>query len=282
MRLHHLVPALAVGLPLVCAAQPWGEVSAPSDGPARVIGRYTAGCIGGAAVLPRGGSGYQAMRPSRNRHYGHPDLVRFVEALGRAAAARGLPVVLVGDLGQPRGGPLPSGHRSHQSGLDVDIWLRFAPGGGAPRGEALETLPLTSMIDAAAGRVRADRFGAPQRELLRLAAEQPEVERIFVNPVIKQHLCRSEPNAAWLVKLRPWWGHDEHFHVRLRCPADSPLCEAQKPFEPGDGCDDALARWVQEIRDATRRPKPPVPPPPEPVLPSACYGVLGAPTAARR
>ena len=42
-------------------------------------------------------------------------------------AASGLPVFYVGDMAQPRGGPLPFGHASHQTGLDVDIWFTLTP-----------------------------------------------------------------------------------------------------------------------------------------------------------
>lgn len=269
-----LVPALA-------AAGPWGEVRLPSAELPQVYGGYAAGCIAGAQTLPLSSPGYQAMRPSRNRYYGHPELLRFIEQLGYTAAARRFAPVLIGDLGQPRGGPMLSGHRSHQIGLDVDVWFLDAPGGRAPSGAALESLSAQTMIDPYAGRVLA-RFGARQRALLRAAADDPAVERIFVNPVIKQSLCRSEADRGWLHKIRPWWGHDAHFHVRLYCPPDSPQCSAQKPIEPGDGCDAGLDAWVEEIRQAARRPPLPTPPAPEPVLPEACTAVLQAPSASAR
>lgn len=262
--------------PIAATAGDWGEVRLPSESAPRIYGGYAAGCLDGAMTLPLSGPGYQEMRPSRNRYYGHPDLLRFIAQLGATAVARGFAPVLIGDLGQPRGGPMPSGHRSHQVGLDVDIWFLDAPGGRTPTGAALETLSAQTMIDPYAGRVLA-RFGARQRTLLRAAAEDPAVERIFVNPVIKQALCRSEAERGWLHKLRPWWGHDEHFHVRLSCPPDSPACEPQKPVEPGDGCDAGLDDWVEEIRQAARRPPLPKPPAPEPVLPEACTAVLTAP-----
>lgn len=267
--------------PAIALASPWGEVRVPSASQPQVYGGYAAGCIAGAQTLPLSGPGYQAMRPSRNRYYGHPELLLFIETLGLTARARHFAPVLIGDLGQPRGGPMLSGHRSHQIGLDVDVWFLDAPGGRPPGGAALETLSAQTMIDPYAGRVLA-RFGARQRALLRAAAEDPAVERIFVNPVIKQSLCRSEPDRDWLHRIRPWWGHDAHFHVRLRCPADSPECVSQKPIEAGDGCDAGLDAWVEEIRQAARRPALPTPPPPEPVLPDACTAVLQAPSASTR
>ncbi|PWV58505.1 penicillin-insensitive murein endopeptidase [Plasticicumulans acidivorans] len=280
LPLRRALSALALaGLAWNATASPWSEVNGPSQGAPRIYGGFAAGCIAGAQALPIDGDGYQLMRLSRHRNFGHPTLLRFIEYLGHAADARGLGPVLIGDLGQARGGPMSFGHRSHQIGLDVDVWFREAPSGRRLDPRARESLPMLTMIDAANGRVLPARWGSRQRELLRLAATRPEVERIFVNPVIKQNLCRSERDTAWLAKLRPWWSHDEHFHVRLRCPGDSPDCEPQKPIPADDGCDENLARWVIDIERGARRPKPPAPPPPAPELPVECSSVLLAPTA---
>ena len=81
-------------------------------------------------------------------------------------------------------------------------------------------------------------------ELVELAASDPAVERVFVNPLIKHALCAQErPAAYWVSKLRPWWGHHDHFHVRLKCPAGSSECQPQPPVPAGDGCDLSLAWW---------------------------------------
>ncbi|HXH04331.1 MAG TPA: penicillin-insensitive murein endopeptidase [Candidatus Competibacteraceae bacterium] len=270
--------ALGLGLVLLATAAPlhangWSRVRDPLPGRPQVIGSYTAGCLAGATTLPLEGQGYQVMRRSRNRNHGHPQLIALIQRLGAAAAARGA-TLLVGDLAQPRGGPMPSGHRSHQLGLDGDIWLLAGP----PQGLSLqdtEELPAPSMVDAVAVKVTA-RWTRYQRDMLKLAASQPEVERIFINPVIKLHLCRSESERDWLRKLRPWWGHDAHFHVRLACPPGSPRCEAQQPVPAGDGCDADLLNWVKEQRQAALHPQPPRPPQPSrPVLlPTACNAVL--------
>jgi penicillin-insensitive murein endopeptidase len=96
------------------------------------------------------------------------------------------------------------------------------------------------------------RFDAASRRLLKLAASDPRVERVFVHPLVKQALCTAAgPKPAWLQKIRPWWGHDAHFHARLACPEDSPECTAQAPLPPGDGCD-ALAWWLKQSIDSDR------------------------------
>jgi penicillin-insensitive murein endopeptidase len=271
-----VLSALLAWLPTAVADNGWGEVGTALPGRPQVIGFYSAGCLTGAATLPLQGEGFQVMRPSRNRYYGHPSLIAFVRRLGQQVAARG-EKLLIGDLAQPRGGPMEYGHGSHQSGLDVDIWFAQVPRWRTLSFRETEALPMLSVILPEAGRLNPERWSPRFRDTLRLAADNPEVERIFVNPIIKQALCRSEgASRAWLYKLRPWWGHDEHFHVRLRCPPDSPQCKAQKPLPPGDGCDEDLDRWAWEVQQAALRPlmkKPPVEPR-EPVLPATCEAVL--------
>lgn len=274
--------AIAAALTLATAVRaddgnPWSRVSHPSAGAALSIGSAARGCLAGAATLPPDGSGYAAIRLSRGRYYGHPDTVDFVERLGQRAAASGLPVFYVGDMAQARGGPLPFGHASHQTGLDVDIWFNLAPKSPlAPA--AREQVDLPSMLLPSWHAVDRKRFGSAQITLLHLAATAPRVERIFVNPVIKAALCRAIPPAdrAWLRRLRPWFGHDDHFHVRLSCPADSPECEDQAPIPPGDGCDATLASWVRDQRPP--RPQTAQSAPRQgPLLPAQCHVLLTAP-----
>ncbi len=253
------------------ASNAWSETLGPLAGPPRSIGGAAHGCLAGAQALPPDGPGYQVIRLSRRRNYAHPDTIAFVEQLGRRAQAAGLPAFYVGDLSQPRGGPLPYGHASHQNGLDVDIWFNLDPKPALP--VALrEEVDLPSMVLPDLRHVDPKRFGPGQVKLLRLAASDPHVDRIFVNAAIKVALCRglAAGDRGWLERIRPWFGHDEHFHVRLVCPPGSPDCEPQPPVPPGDGCDATLASWLGK----------PLPPASgyahHPVLPAACRRVLKA------
>jgi penicillin-insensitive murein endopeptidase len=232
--------------------------SAPAPGAAAPHGSHHRGCLAGAVALPETGPYWQAMRLSRNRHWGHPATIAFIGRLGRRAAAAGWPRLLVGDIGQPRGGPMPGGHRSHQLGLDADIWLRL-PGPAPLSRAAREELASVSVV-------RADRLAvngawrAEHAALIRLAAEDPAVERVFVNPAIKRALCQAAPAAdsGWLRKVRPWWGHDSHIHVRLACPEGAAGCLAQGPPSPGDGCGAELDWWfTAEALDPPRPSEPP-------------------------
>ena len=217
-------------------------------------GAYAKGCVAGGAKLAETGPGWQAMRLSRNRNWGHPDLIAFVERFSNRVQQIGWPRLYVGDISQPRGGPMRSGHRSHQIGLDVDIWLR------KPMDRLLsrkEREKISSHIVTTKDGLGVNRhWTQSHHQVLKAAASDPGVARIFVNPAIKQELCWSEPrdtDRTWLRKIRPWYGHNAHFHVRMNCPAGSPDCVAQAPIPAGDGCGNDLAWWFS---DEARNPKP--------------------------
>jgi penicillin-insensitive murein endopeptidase len=272
---------LAALVAVAAAAEPvkdrFGAVDGPADGAPAAIGGYARGCLAGGVALPETGPSWQAMRLGRNRNWGHPKLVAFVKRLGDKARAAGWPGVYVGDMSQPRGGPMTSGHASHQIGLDVDIWLLRPDRLDLSKG-ARERLSSVSMV--APDRVGVtDAWTPAHAAVIRAAALDPEVARIFVNAAIKGALCRSTPatDRDWLGKVRPWWGHDSHFHVRLHCAAGSPDCAAQEPVPPGDGCDASLAWWFSD--EALNPPPSATPPEPRPELtladlPPACARVL--------
>lgn len=220
----------------------WGVIKSPTVDSALVIGSPAAGCLAGGVGLELEGEGFEVLRPERNRFYGHPKLVRFIHWLGRQADLQSLGTILVGDMSQPRGGPMAYGHGSHQNGLDVDIMFKVAHG----------PITATQRADPAIiSVVKGDdldpsRWTSGLSKLLEITAKSPEVERIFVNPVIKMALCRQTPIAdrEWLHKVRPWWGHDDHFHVRLGCPLGSQDCKSQPPPPEGDGCGYEVASWL--------------------------------------
>jgi penicillin-insensitive murein endopeptidase len=190
--------------------------------------------------------------------------------MGRFVARHGLGVLHLGDLGQARGGPTPYGHRSHQSGLDVDVWFWLAPQAGQLTTEERETLTAPSVLSADRQTLDTALWSANHAALLRAAAAFDVVDRIFVHPLIKQALCHTFPGAPWLQKIRPWWGHDDHFHVRLHCPPGQIECQSQKPLTPGHGCDASLAWWLSP--EAQQPPK--LPAPSAVQLPAACLDVL--------
>jgi len=270
-----LILSLVLGCTAAFAGDRWNRIASPSPGLPQAIGSYAAGCLAGAVALPMKGAGYQVMRPSRNRYYGHPDLIAFVQRLGKQAA-RLDSRLLIGDLSQPRGGPMEYGHNSHQIGLDVDIWFQQGPENRDLSPVETEKLPMISVVRVAEASLAPALWSPLYRDVLKRVAANPQVDRVFINPIIKQSLCRSESNRAWLRKIRPWWGHDAHFHIRLACPSGSTLCKPQEPIPPGDGCDDNLNQWVWELQEDAKSP-----PKPKPIaarktfaLPEACQAVL--------
>jgi penicillin-insensitive murein DD-endopeptidase len=238
----------------------FGAVKAPANMATRSIGFYARGCLAGGKPLPVNGPAWQVMRLSRNRNWGHPTLIRYVERFAMDAKEKdGWPGLLVGDLSLPRGGPMPFGHKSHQVGLDVDIWYKPAPDRELSA-EERETVKMESfLLDP--GHVNPAVWKPEYEKLLRRAVSYPEVARIFVNPAIKKWLCdNAKGDRRFLSKITPIMGHDDHFHVRLVCPANNPGCESQKLKTEGDGCGAGLDKWIE----ALMKPKPGVPAPASP------------------
>ncbi|MGV7031282.1 penicillin-insensitive murein endopeptidase [Methylobacterium symbioticum] len=258
----------------------FGRATSPASGPVRAYGSYAKGCFAGGEALPVDGSHWQVMRLSRNRMWGTPYLVDFLERFAAQAPRVGWPGLLVGDMSQPRGGPMLTGHASHQLGLDADVWLTPMPNRRLTRQER-EEMSATNVVRADRLDIDPEAWTPEHLRIIRLAAEQPEVARLFVNPAIKKALCRETTGSrSWLSKVRPMYGHNYHFHIRLACPDGQGACEDQAPPPGGDGCGEELAYWFS---DAVLNPKPPkVKPKPKPpmtmaALPAACRSVLKAP-----
>jgi penicillin-insensitive murein endopeptidase len=266
--------------PSLPAKELFGRKTGPAPMQARALGWYAKGCLAGARALPVNGETWQVMRLSRNRNWGHPNLIRMIEQLAETGKGLGWNGLLVGDMSQPRGGPMLTGHASHQVGLDADIWLTPMPDRELTRQER-EEMSAVNMLASDRKDVDPDVWTPAHTAIIKAAAERPEVERIFVNAGIKKALCRYNGKArAWLSKVRPYWGHNYHFHVRLRCPPGETNCKPQDPVPGGDGCGKELDWWFS---DAVLHPKPPKrPPKPKPPirmadLPAACRQVLMAP-----
>ena len=260
------------------AKQLFGNVPVGTNQPPEAVGEYARGCQAGAVQLAETGPTWQAMRLSRNRNWAQPETVAYIQDLSRfAATLPGWQGLYVGDMSQPRGGPMLTGHRSHQSGLGVDIWM-LPPSRLDLTVNERENISSIS-TRRASGAYTNDNWTEQHRQLLRAAASDPRVARIFVFPGAKVDMCEWETgDRSWLRKIRPWWGHHYHFHVRLNCPAGDRACREQAPIPPGDGCADAR-QWVANILN---------PPPPDPNatparprgeltmadLPGQCSGIL--------
>ena len=261
------------------ARQIFGSFEAASAGRSQAFGGYARGCLAGAEQLPETGPTWQAMRLSRNRNWAHPAMVEFLQDLSRFAATQpGWEGLYVGDISQPRGGPV-TGHASHQIGMDADIWMLPPQRLDLSRAER-ESLSAVSLRRERGAYVN-DLWTEQNWAILREAASDPRVARIFLFPGAVVWMCDNETgNRDYLRRIRPWYGHDAHFHVRLNCPSGSPGCVDQAPPPPGDGCAEAR-EWQANILN----PPPPDPNAPAPVprgeltladLPQQCTRVLSS------
>lgn len=235
----------------------FGVLSGPAGQSSAAFGGYAKGCLAGAQQLPETGPTWQAMRLSRNRNWAHPETIDMVKKLSVVAARQpGWAGLYVGDMSQPRGGPMLTGHRSHQIGLDADIWM-LPPSRLNLSATERENISSISMRRANGAYVN-NSWTRAHHEIVKAAAKDPRTARIFIFPGAKVQMCEDEKgDRSYLSKIRPWYGHHYHFHVRLNCPAGARGCTDQSPPPAGDGCADAR-QWQQNILN---------PPPPDPTAP---------------
>jgi penicillin-insensitive murein endopeptidase len=252
---------------LACAALLLGG----ADGPERIIGGpATGGCLTGAIQLPTRGEGFETIHLQRSSFWGAPGTIQRIELLGRQAHDAGLPELYVEDISRRFGGPLPGGHLSHQVGLDADVGLDMRP--RPPLWDtAREQMELPSLVRPDGRGVVPERWSSRVIMLLQLAAGLPDVDRVLVNPAIKQQLCEDVTgDRSWLRLIRPWYGHAAHMHIRFRCPAGQAECQQQPPPPEGDGCDASLQWWFDQLDHPTR----PSGPQRVPTPPAACRAIL--------
>lgn len=294
--IRNLTLALALGLSALpaqaekLANQLFGAHAAPSQQAPMPVGSYARGCAAGLAELPETGPTWQAMRLSRHRNFGHPVLVQFLQDLSAEATRIGWRGLYIGDMSQPRGGPMTSGHASHQIGLDADIWMLPPKRLDLSRKDRENISSISVRSEDQRG--VSGNWSARHAALLKAAAMDPRVDRIFVTPPAKIELCKTakKRDRAWLQKIRPYWGHDTHFHVRLKCPAGADYCQTQTPgvaeiSNGGDGCDASLTWWVTDaLKPQKQQPEEPDAPKKKHPrqftladLPQQCAAVLSAP-----
>ncbi len=237
------------------AKQLFGAKAEASRQKPAVYGSYSKGCAAGSVQLPETGPTWQAMRLSRNRNWGHPHTIEFIEKLSAFAAKQpGWKGLYIGDISQPRGGPMLSGHRSHQIGLDIDVWMLPASRVNLSR-QKRENISSISLRRSNGAYVN-DNWSRAHHRIIKQAAKDRRVARIFVFPGAKVQMCNDEKgNRKYLRKIRPWWGHHYHFHVRLACPKGNRNCVNQSPPPKGDGCDEAR-EWVNNILNPGQAKKP--------------------------
>ena len=212
------------------------------------IGSYTAGCIRNAAPIPVSGEGFQVIRLNRGRYYANPEMINYIISLAKGVSEKLGGILLIGDVAQKTGGPMYDEHSSHQTGLDADILFWQHPIALKRQLTITERMHIfpQSVLNEDQTEIDDFKWDVKSEEIIKTAASDKRVDRIFVNPIIKRRLCQTHPGEKWLGKIRPWYGHDGHFHVRLKCPPGNALCETQEPLNLfDDGCGSDLDGWFR-------------------------------------
>lgn len=176
-----------------------------------------------------------------------------------------------------------TGHRSHQMGLDADIWFNPMPNKRLTYNER-ENLSAVSVLKPGSIYVDKKRWTRAHTMLLFHAASFSEVERVLVHPGVKKQLCDTvRGDRRWLNKIRPTWGHHYHFHIRIGCPKGSPNCKRQNSTGTNTGCTDGSLDWWFNVELNPNKKKPAKPAKPRKRrelalrdLPNACKTVLSA------
>lgn len=213
----------------------------PTPGDSESLGGYSLGCLRGGKTFKGNENGIVISQSRRGRFWGHSQLIDLLTELGEFSYQRHKKFLILGDLSLSRGGPTFGGHSSHQNGLDVDIWFEVLS--KKPHWDWIETQEMKTVLTKTG--FNKD-FGKVQISILDYLSQDERVARIFVHPKIKKFLCENKKiKSDGLRKIRPWYGHDDHLHLRLKCSPKDKECVDQKEPEEGDGCDQ-LDWWFSE------------------------------------
>ncbi|MCW5808719.1 MAG: penicillin-insensitive murein endopeptidase [Deltaproteobacteria bacterium] len=213
-----MIPSLAVARPRPRRAQSAG---APWNG-----------TLHHATRLPDNDTQYHLRRPWRA--FGTRTTVARIER-AIAAVRRTFPkahVLAIGDLSAERGGAI-SGHRSHQSGRDVDLGLFY------------KVVPANyprDFVSATAGNLDCAATFALIEQLAATSGDADGVQVMFLDFGVQELVYRwargrgtSERRLARLFQyphgrgasgglVRHIANHDDHLHVRFKCPSGATSC----------------------------------------------------------
>jgi penicillin-insensitive murein endopeptidase len=232
----------ALALPLSISGEPPGQVS----------GFYSRqGALSDATAIAPEGPGFVHLFESRDRRYGSQGLIELLER-SAAEIARLHPEgerLQIGDIAAIGGGPI-RGHASHQNGLDADLVYyrtshreQSAADGDAGFIETFVTGEGADHADVAGTHASPDLDVARSWELIKLLSASHRLARIFMHPAIKRAFCQEarsrgelQSESRTLSRLRPLDNHDDHMHVRISCPTESPGCVPQPEPDADPGC----------------------------------------------
>ena len=203
------------------------------------IGDYSLGCLRGAQTFTGKEKGVVLAKNNNGNFWGHPVLINLLTRMG-AEFDKSNQNIIIGDLSQKLGGPILGKHKSHQTGLEVDVWFRILSNNDKSSLKITETDSMNVFKE----------LGVDQIKLIKYLAQDATVDRIFINPVFKKQLCDDNGPSKLSIsdqgKIRAYWRQDSHTHVVLKCPQDSPLCISLTPLPEGGGCGGHIKWWLNE------------------------------------
>lgn len=176
--------------------------------------------------------------PRRKRNYANKVLVDAINAAANEifTVDQDSERLQVGDFSAKAGGKL-NNHNSHQNGLDVDVvYLRYDRGEQPVNRSTLEESFVKN------GQVTSNFDVERNWQLIKDLVTNNDVNRIFVDEKIKDLFCERYQDTTDLLvtetlrRMRPWRSHDDHLHLRLKCPESQLHCESQNEPPVGDSC----------------------------------------------
>lgn len=207
---------------------------------AEPVGSYANGSLENGECLEESGEGYIQLLRSWDQIYGTDEMLGMIKksAADMAKKFPGRDRLQVESIAALHGGHIDP-HGSHQNGLDVD--LQYFKANGQEYVPTISAPYSEPMVEA--GRV-SDNFDVQRNwELVKALHKNGPVQRIFMDTPLKNALCKYAKstgdyasNINVLRSIRFVANHQDHMHVRLRCPPSARRCISQADPSPGSGC----------------------------------------------
>lgn len=216
------------------------------------VGFYSNGSLkDGVSIIDRN-IDVQKLFISRKKLFATEELLELIDeaSLFLKTNFKSAEPLALGDLAAVNGGKAAR-HASHQNGLDADIvYLKVNE---KPQDS---NNPEWAENFVTKNGVSKNFHTARNFELLKYLASKDNVERIFVDTLIKKELCmfvnitenaKTLSNLEFLRKLRPANLHQTHFHVRIACPKTDLNCISQAAPPAGSGCSAVDLQIMDEL-----------------------------------
>lgn len=184
-------------------------------------------------------AGFKMIRPERKSYFATSEMAHLISVMGDFTKKQ-MPghSMTIGDISYKNGGKIGS-HKSHQTGLDVDVAFYFN------NKTFLGYFASGVLIDKPHGSWMVQEQWALYKELVRTQL----VDRIFIHRVLKKSLCEqaiksgefSKDQTSGLVyetlrRLIADGEHFTHFHLRAKCSKAQTRCRQMAEPVNTSGC----------------------------------------------